>query len=210
MTEAEWLARTNPDPMLQFLRGRTCACRRKLRLFACACVRRVWRHLTDPRSRAAVEVAERYADGLATAKELARARQEAAWAAAWSCRRDAADSAVWVASDCSEPGWVEMATSRAYLAERTDEVFRLPQCSLLREIFGNPFVPVRAEPSWRTRKVLKLAGQAYEKRDFARLADLGELLERAGCADPEALEHCRQPGEHVRGCWLLDLLLRGR
>jgi hypothetical protein len=206
MTEAEWLARTNPDPMLQYLRGR--ACGRKLRLFACACVRRVWRHLTDPRSRAAVEVAERYADGLATTKELALARQQAAWAAAWSCRRDAAEAAVWVAAAGSEQGWVEMAASRAYLAERTDEVFRHPQCALVRDIFGNPFRPRLGEPSWLTRRMAKLAARMYETRDFSRLPELAAMLERSGCPDSEILEHCRLPGEHVRGCWLVDLLLR--
>src|SRR5207302_4891213 len=137
-----------PDPMLQYLRRR--ACKRKLRLFACACVRRIWRHLTDARSRAAVEVAERYADGLATARQLARARKEAAWAAAWSGRRDAAEAAAWVAAAAAEAGWVEMAASRAYLAERTDEVVRHPQCEILRDIFGNPFQGVRAHPSWRS------------------------------------------------------------
>ncbi len=198
MTEAEWLARTNPDPMLQFLHGR--ACKRKLRLFACACVRRVWRHLTDERSRAAVETAEQYADGLATAKQLARARKEAAWAAAWSGRRDAAAAAV-------EPGWVEMATSRAYLAERTDDVLRHPQCQILRDIFGNPFQFVRVQPGWQTARVVKLARRMYEARDFTRMPQLADYLAAARCADAEILEHCRQPGEHVRGCWVVDRLL---
>jgi hypothetical protein len=206
MMEEEWLVRTNPDPMLQFLRAR--ASGRKLRLFACACVRRVWRHLTDLRSREAVEVAERYADGRATLKQLARARQEAAWAAAWSGRRDAAEAAAWAAACAAEPGWVEMVASRAYLAERTDEVHRHPQCELLRDIFGNPFRPVRADPSWRTRRVVKLATCLYEARDFGRMPALAELLEQTGCADDEVLGHCRQPGEHARGCWVLDLLLR--
>ena len=60
MTEAEWLAATDAEPMLRFVRGT--ATDRKLRLFACACCRRVWDFLPDPRSRAAVEFSERYAD----------------------------------------------------------------------------------------------------------------------------------------------------
>src|SRR5438105_15548485 len=79
MTEAEWLACTDPKPMLELLRGRGSA--RKLRLFACACVRRVWHLLADPRSRRAVEAAEAFADGRCSVRELDFARGEA-WRAA--------------------------------------------------------------------------------------------------------------------------------
>src|SRR5690348_1969368 len=72
MTEAEWRGCDDPQEMLQSLGDR--ATERKLRLFLCACCRRVWDLLTDPRSRAAVEAAERYADGRADRRELAAAR----------------------------------------------------------------------------------------------------------------------------------------
>jgi hypothetical protein len=85
MTEAEWLALTEPpglDRDFEALRTDLCRAlefrqddRRKLRLFACACCRRVWDGLTDPRQRQAVEVAERYADGLASHQEMEQARR---------------------------------------------------------------------------------------------------------------------------------------
>jgi hypothetical protein len=62
--------------------------------------------------------------------------------------------------------------------------------------------------------VRKLAQAAYDDRrlpsgvlDPARLTVLADALEDAGCADAAILAHCRRPGEHVRGCWVVDLLL---
>ena len=79
MTEAEWLRGTDPKPMLKRLPDT--ASDRKVRLFAAACCRAVWDLFTDERSRAAVEVSERYADGQATGKQLAAARRRAVKAA---------------------------------------------------------------------------------------------------------------------------------
>ena len=75
MTEVEWLACEDPNPMLNFL-WRTKASDRTLRLFVCACCRHIWHKLTDKQSRRAVEVAERLADGQADPAEVAAARTE--------------------------------------------------------------------------------------------------------------------------------------
>src|SRR5215831_9658960 len=86
MTEAEWLECTDPTPMLWFLLGK--ASDRKLRLFSCACCRRMWHLLTDERSRKAVEAAEQFADGEIEASTLA-----AAHAAAWPVPTTSSDAA---------------------------------------------------------------------------------------------------------------------
>jgi hypothetical protein len=88
------------------------------------------------------------------------------------------------------------------------------QAALLRDLFGNPFRLVTADPAWLTPTVTNLAAAAYEERelpsghlDAGRLAVLADALEDAGCTDALILAHCRNGGEHVRGCWVVDLLL---
>jgi hypothetical protein len=81
---------------------------------------------------------------------------------------------------------------------------------LLRDSIGNPFRPVSLDPSWRAWNggaVRKMAESIYEERRFADLPILADALEDAGCADAAILALCRGPGEHVRGCWVVDLLL---
>jgi hypothetical protein len=84
----------------------------------------------------------------------------------------------------------------------------------LRDIFGNPFRPVTIKPAWLTPIVKGLAQAAYEERvlpsgelDLARLKVLADALEESGCTEQTILDHLRGPGPHVRGCYLVDLLL---
>ena len=82
------------------------------------------------------------------------------------------------------------------------------QCLLLRDIFGNPFRPVAFAPSWRSSSVVALARAMYESREFAAMPVLADALEEAGCDAADILAHCRNPhGVHVRGCWVVDLVL---
>jgi len=81
---------------------------------------------------------------------------------------------------------------------------------LLRDIFGNPFRPITIAPTWLVWNdgvTRKLAQAIYEERAFDRLPILADALEEAGCANADLLNHCRQPVEHVRGCWVIDLIL---
>jgi hypothetical protein len=88
-----------------------------------------------------------------------------------------------------------------------DTAERAAHCDLLREIFGNPFRPVSVNPSWLDSSVVTLARQMYEGRDFSLIPILADALQDAGCDSGDVLEHCRGDGTHVRGCWVVDLLL---
>ncbi len=81
------------------------------------------------------------------------------------------------------------------------------QTAIARDILGNPFRPVEVGPSWRTAPVIALAQAIYEARCFGDMPILADALEEVGCTNHAILTHCRQPGEHVRGCWALDLIL---
>jgi hypothetical protein len=78
---------------------------------------------------------------------------------------------------------------------------------IIRDIFGNPFGPVAFDPRWRTADVLGLASGIYEDRAFDRLPLLADALMDAGCDSDDILSHCRGEGPHVRGCWVVDLVL---
>ena len=87
---------------------------RDIRLFAVWCARQVEHLMTDQRSKDALDVAERHANGLATDGELA-----AAWAAAWDAARDAASAAAWVAASAAASAAARDAASAAASAEQS-------------------------------------------------------------------------------------------
>jgi hypothetical protein len=81
---------------------------------------------------------------------------------------------------------------------------------LLREVFHNPWKMPTIQPDWRTETVNTLARTMYASRDFSAMPILADALQDAGCDDDDILDHCRAPGEHVRGCWVVDLVLSKR
>jgi hypothetical protein len=85
---------------------------------------------------------------------------------------------------------------------------RAAQVVLIRDVFGNPFRPVAFSPAWRTATALALAKQMYDSRDFGAMPILADALQEAGCEDEAILSHCRDAAQpHVRGCWVVDLVL---
>jgi hypothetical protein len=218
MTESKWLAASMPQEMLNSQRTGNA---RKLRLFACACCRHVWNLIPDERSRRAIEAAELWADSLLSTKNLrpiqvaARAAQDEYTMAPSYQFGEATGEAICEAACVALPNkaWVwtvanfmraACAIGRPHSAIMEAEA---AQVQFLRDIFGNPFHPVTLDPAWLTPNVKALAQKIYDDRAFDRLPSLADELEKAGCANPEILGHLRGPGPHVRGCWVVDLVL---
>jgi hypothetical protein len=247
MTEQEWLACTDLNKMLEFLRGK--ASDRKLRLFGCGCVRRAITVDSISSWGNAIELAERAADGSAdwhaaraalpvpvgdiTAPDFApRNTVEAIYDAFDALVREEAlegDAFSWVHSAAADALYATahqiaaLAYARASVEklrggryretlERNHErAERQRQAAYVRDIFGDPF---RLAPSintawlvWHGGLIPSLARRMYDSRDFSDMPVLADALEEAGCTDADILTHCRQSGEHVRGCWVVDLLL---
>ena len=78
----------------------------------------------------------------------------------------------------------------------------------IRDIFGNPFRPATFDAAWRTSTAVALARGMYESRDFGATPILADALQDAGCDSEDVLNHCRSASAtHVRGCWVVDVVL---
>jgi hypothetical protein len=194
VTEAEWLACADPMPMLKYLRGR--ASDRQWRLFAVACGHAIRASFPTQAYHGVIVFAERFADGTGTKRQL-----DEKW------RRVGSNSGVAMAV-CGVAD-----ASASYAARKTVErtqglgLSARSQAQLLRDIFGNPFRSVAIEPEWLTSTVVALAEGIYSEKAFDRMPILADALQDAGCDNTYILDHCRKPAEHVRGCWVIDLLL---
>jgi len=224
MSEAGWLGtHVHAQSLVWELRGtsatRTKIGRRKLRLFGCACCRLLWDHLWDDRLRRAVEVAELFAEGRATKQDLETigaavqaitrsgslmpdapgARQSTAASMIHGLTRPEAFSAAFYMTCYALP-------LAGYCGDERTANGRI--CALLRDAFGNPFSKVNFDGHWRTDTAVSLARTMYESRDFLAMPILADALQDAGCDNEDILHHCRDAkGVHVRGCWVVDLVL---
>jgi hypothetical protein len=107
-----------------------------------------------------------------------------------------------VAAD-SDPAF----TGHLPLLDYADELVLGDWACSLRDIFANPFRSVILDSCWLTPQAVVLAQAIYDDRAFDGLPILADALEGAGCTNADILGHCRQSGKHVRGCWVVDLLL---
>jgi hypothetical protein len=167
-------------------------------------------------------VSERFADGLEVQAADARALEAVETMPAGTDSRLAAEVASFaVLLPAKQHSWDQMGFAR-HVSGWVRVLLHLPpdaneflaHCDLLRDLFGNPFRPSTSDPAWRTPDAVELAQAAYDERhlpagtlDAALLAVLADALEEAGCSDGAMLSHLRGPGTHVRGCWVVDLIL---
>jgi hypothetical protein len=234
MTEAEWQNCEDPQKLLEWLRESGKGSDRKLRLFAVACCRYIWHRLDDERNRKVVELAELHADGQVDVGTLLRTRKAMPmpeWPGGgpkifdWKLVTTdiAADMTdprtyVWMTAETSVPELTPGLAARKWAEDGLSLVPGDTQAALLRCLFANLLYPrPTIDPgwlAWNDGTVRRLAAAIYEERalpdghlDAARLAVLADALEEAGCENENILSHCRGPGPHVRGCWVLDLML---
>jgi hypothetical protein len=202
MTEEEWANATNVFGLidkLKVLLGESRSGRRKTRLLACAALRHYWQHwwVTSPdvRELGIADIAERHADGLITESALRFAQKLGVCA-----------PVTWVYD--LDPWRAAAGAISCAIQVPGSDLDHLSGLRLLRDIFRNPFRPVAFDPDWRTSTAVALAQQMYDTRDFAAMPILADALQDAGCESPDILDHCRDPrGVHVRGCFVVDLIL---
>jgi hypothetical protein len=227
MTDLEWDAATNPRAMIEFVADyeRRPWVTRKLRLFAAAACRLIWNHLTDWRSREAVEGLERWSDGPIRLRRLDALREAAddVWSRSsrdwrylpvpsWEDLREPREElpepgrtfarGAAVASDPADPVRGAVEVVRVLGPVVGTEVL----AGRLREVCGNPFRRPRGR-RWWSADVRGLARGIESGQAFDRMPMLGDALLDAGCESDDAVEHCQSAGRHGLGCWVLDMAL---
>lgn len=216
MTEQEWLVAIDPTPMLECLKGK--ASDRKLRLLAVSFAQRAVHLCEGKRAIDALGVAELIADGEASggkrvtayrwvAKTFSHPVSAALAASSHSAAIDSGREAVRYLAIHTAPLDAEPGAEQLRDHEREREREHVTQCGILRDIFGNPFRPVAVDPAWLTSDVVAIANGIYDEKAFDRLPILADALQDAGCEHADILNHCRHSVSHVRGCWVVDLLL---
>jgi len=235
MTESEWLNENHPSEMVHFMRDK--ASKRKLRMLSAAMMRKIWHLLTQEDSRTAVEIAEQFADGLVSKAVLAQSKRKAKEVATAITNYSAEDPAAWAASwivSSRRSGVIRAIETTVMVADmearegarqRFDDAFGYEAnqavgkevantksrfSPLVRCVLGNPFRPTKLDEfllAWSNSTIPNLAQTIYEERRFEDMPILADALTDAGCDNEDILNHCRGENVHVRGCWVLDLML---
>jgi hypothetical protein len=219
MTEQEWLDSAYPGTVLAGIRRharfRAGAGARKARLATCEILRLVVPTLGNASWTEPIELSEHYAEGRASLADVDAAidRADAVTLQGTQTARDAlrllahpdpfaaANNAPWIAGNF-------LGYSRGKPAPvGTDPQLQAAMVAIFRDIFGNPFRTAEFDPDWRTSTAVALARGMYDTRDFGAMPILADALQDAGCDNDDVLDHCRGPGPHLRGCWVVDLVL---
>lgn len=222
MTESEWLASEDPQAMMKWAQGyvnvqsdyrrNVRISSRKWRLLACACCRMLWDTLPNE-CKDAVEAAEEFAEERYRTADDEMSPVEVRYQQfRRSCAGLGPHNYVW---NATVPDAASAASNAVANAHQVG-IDRSTQADLLRDIVGNPFRPMTIPTSYLVVDVLSIAETAYGNRrtdgvlDCTTLSVLADALQDLG-ADPDSdlVSHLRGGGRrtHVRGCWLLDLVL---
>jgi hypothetical protein len=198
---------------------------RKHRLLACGLCRRVAPLIDRPELLGVLAAAEAFADGQLGELELSRAREFAlsiARSHAGIPEQEKYALAVALTATVVPPSsrtfYKSVEPSAASLVDRylrgalellADDGGALPDVPGFAAAFAD-LEPRECvfDPAWRTDTAVALARQMYESRDFGAMPILADALQDAGCEDENILNHCRDLAQvHVRGCWVVDLVL---
>jgi hypothetical protein len=174
---------------------------RKSWLHSVACCRLVSKYIRHPDCLALIDLVERRADDDSLARAVTNLRRKVnRWAGETPTFAETRDwytrFSAWAAAEPQPraPLWGFLNTLR----------FR----DVLAEVYGPRDGVVTLSPSWRTDTAVSLARTMYEERDFSAMPILADALQDAGCNNDAILDHCRDSKQvHVRGCWVVDLVL---
>jgi hypothetical protein len=221
MTEAEWLASAAPIGMLQFLADvYDRLSPRKLRLFAAYCCRNVLHPETEPEVRHAVEMLEQFAEGQITDVQFWATHAPVAKIWLFYFGTNMISSAAFHMTECAIRDPLTAAIHAAYYSGEAAhlrcgtgnrETEKALQAAWVRDIFPSPYRRKFVDRDWfrwNDGTAASLARQMYEARDFFDMPILADALEDAGCGCADMIDHCRdRHTAHVRGCWVVDLIL---
>jgi hypothetical protein len=220
MTEAEWLAVEQcVEAMCSTAIGSPGWSFRKQTLFSVACCRRVLSVLPDEQGARLLTEFESAALAPTADPSVDYARPLSDYViAALYDPRAVVDQQLLFALGSVRRGYISQVAetcAQAVAGDRSQVWPAVPdadeeraQAVILRDIVGNPFRPASLDPVWRTDTAVALVRQMYESRDFSAMPILADALQDAGCNNEGVLAHCRDvSAAHVRGCWVVDLVL---
>jgi hypothetical protein len=192
-------------------------------LFSACCLRR-WTTAADTENlNELIDLTEQVADGIIDRRRLWNARtrfpgvDRLLWMAFASTAMQAAqDGSLECATEVAnnDPLYHSLDASQDERRKWWEDGFwreRDAQAELLRDLFGPTIARHIDVPAswlgWNDGCIVRIGQAIYDERAFDRMPILADALEDAGCDNADILNHCREPGEHVRGCWVVDLLL---
>lgn len=183
-----------------------------------------WNDIAEKSCKDAVEIAEKYVDGLASFEDVLEMGTEAEKIAWPTLSGPCPYTADFVASQVPRiifgnrgqqySSWVCGMVHQVVLKNAPNQ-FAMDQMNqkleaagvlFFRDLLGNPFRPTLIGCS--SSRVAEICSDIYDHGRFDRMPQVADALIQAGCRDEDVLAHCQNQVTHVRGCWVLDLILQ--